>query len=261
VWLWYTPLIPAFKRQWQVDLRVWGQPGLQSEFQSSQAYTKKSCLEKSKVRGGWWVIGGWLSYSIVLADPELYMDQVGFELGVMLCLCFPSATIGSMCSYSRSHYPLCGSQWSSPDGHPEDQASLRVTIAVMKHHIQKHIVEDRVYFIHSSLSLTVHHQKQWVHEPGGRKWFSDCGGVLLTSLSSTVFSAWFTETRTSSPGATPCMMSWVLSHQSLIRKMPYGLAYSLILWRPFFFSWGFSDDSPCVTDIKLGSTRPLYTDL
>jgi hypothetical protein len=30
----------------QVDFWVWGQPGLQSEFQDSQGYTEKHCLEK-----------------------------------------------------------------------------------------------------------------------------------------------------------------------------------------------------------------------
>jgi hypothetical protein len=32
----------------QADFRVQGQPGLQSEFQDSQGYTEKSCLEKLK---------------------------------------------------------------------------------------------------------------------------------------------------------------------------------------------------------------------
>jgi hypothetical protein len=42
------PLIPALGRQRQVDLWVGGQPGLQSEFQDSQGYTEKPCLEKPK---------------------------------------------------------------------------------------------------------------------------------------------------------------------------------------------------------------------
>jgi hypothetical protein len=45
---WRTPLIPALGRQRQVDLWVRGQPGLQSEFQDSQGYTEKPCLEKPK---------------------------------------------------------------------------------------------------------------------------------------------------------------------------------------------------------------------
>ena len=47
VW-WRTPLIPALRRQSQVDFWVPGQPGLQSEFQDSQGYTEKPCLEKPK---------------------------------------------------------------------------------------------------------------------------------------------------------------------------------------------------------------------
>ena len=34
--------------QRQADYRVRGQPGLQSEFQDSQDYTEKPCLEKPK---------------------------------------------------------------------------------------------------------------------------------------------------------------------------------------------------------------------
>jgi hypothetical protein len=45
---WRTPLIPALGRQRQADFWVWGQPGPQSEFQDSQGYTEKPCLEKPK---------------------------------------------------------------------------------------------------------------------------------------------------------------------------------------------------------------------
>jgi hypothetical protein len=47
---WRTPLIPALGRQRQADFWVRGQPGLQSEFQDSQGYTEKPCLEKTKKR-------------------------------------------------------------------------------------------------------------------------------------------------------------------------------------------------------------------
>ena len=36
----------ALGRQRQADFWVLGQPGLQSEFQDSQGYTEKTCLEK-----------------------------------------------------------------------------------------------------------------------------------------------------------------------------------------------------------------------
>jgi hypothetical protein len=41
---WHTPLMLALRRQRQVDLLVWGQLGLQNEFQDSQIYTEKPCL-------------------------------------------------------------------------------------------------------------------------------------------------------------------------------------------------------------------------
>jgi cation transport ATPase len=49
VW-WCTPLIPALGRQRQADFWVQGQPRLQSEFQDSQGYTEKPCLEKAKIK-------------------------------------------------------------------------------------------------------------------------------------------------------------------------------------------------------------------
>jgi hypothetical protein len=43
-------IIPAFGRQRQADFWVRGQPGLQSEFQDSQGYIEKPCLETNKNR-------------------------------------------------------------------------------------------------------------------------------------------------------------------------------------------------------------------
>ena len=43
---WHTPSIPALGRQRQADFWVQIQPGLQSEFQQSQTYTEKPCLQK-----------------------------------------------------------------------------------------------------------------------------------------------------------------------------------------------------------------------
>jgi hypothetical protein len=42
------PLIPEFGRQRQADFWVQGQPGLHSEFQDSQGYTEKPCLDKKQ---------------------------------------------------------------------------------------------------------------------------------------------------------------------------------------------------------------------
>jgi hypothetical protein len=43
---WRMPLIPALGRQRQVEFRVRGQPGLQSEFQDSQDYTTEKPVSK-----------------------------------------------------------------------------------------------------------------------------------------------------------------------------------------------------------------------
>jgi hypothetical protein len=43
-------LIPALGRQRQVDFRVRGQLGLQSEFQDSQGYIEKPCLEEPETK-------------------------------------------------------------------------------------------------------------------------------------------------------------------------------------------------------------------
>ena len=45
---WQMSLILALGRQKQVDFWVWGQPGIQSEFQDSQDYTEKPYLKKQK---------------------------------------------------------------------------------------------------------------------------------------------------------------------------------------------------------------------
>ena len=42
-------LIPALGRQRQVDLWVWDQPHLQSEFQDTQNYTEKLSRKKKKL--------------------------------------------------------------------------------------------------------------------------------------------------------------------------------------------------------------------
>ena len=44
----HIPLTPALESQRQVDLHVRGQSGLQKEFQDSQDYMEKPCLEANK---------------------------------------------------------------------------------------------------------------------------------------------------------------------------------------------------------------------
>ena len=50
---WHTPLIPGLARQRQSVFSVWGQPGLQGEFQDSQDYTVRPSLRKKKCVGQW----------------------------------------------------------------------------------------------------------------------------------------------------------------------------------------------------------------
>ena len=47
---WCTPLVPALGRQRQADFWVWGQPGLQSEFQDSQGYRETLSWKKTKTK-------------------------------------------------------------------------------------------------------------------------------------------------------------------------------------------------------------------
>jgi hypothetical protein len=59
--------------------------------------------------------------------------------------------------------------------------------------------------------------------------------VLLTGLLPMACSACFLiEPRTTSPGLAPPTMGWALPHQSIIKKIPYRLAYRLILMEAFF---------------------------
>jgi hypothetical protein len=52
----------------------------------------------------------------------------------------------------------------------------------------------------------------------------------------------------------PFTVGWVLSHQSLIKKMLYKIASSLILWRLVLNFLPPHDSSLCQADIKLART-------
>jgi hypothetical protein len=58
---------PVLGRQRQADFWVWGQPGLQSEFQDSEGYTEKPCLEKKKKKK---------RKKIKTKDPESYLKKL-----------------------------------------------------------------------------------------------------------------------------------------------------------------------------------------
>ena len=55
-------------------------------------------------------------------------------------------------------------------------------------------------------------------------------------------------------------MSWALPHPSLIKKMPYRLAYSQILWKDFsWLRFTLLEDKLSQTDIKQASIPPKPT--
>jgi hypothetical protein len=88
------PLISALGRQRQADFWVRGQSGLQSEFQDSQVYTEKPCLEKKKKKelpdSDWLSARPWLVllarwYPVVLAKlssqtpPQVQQDPASMQ--------------------------------------------------------------------------------------------------------------------------------------------------------------------------------------
>lgn len=83
----------------------------------------------------------------------------------------------------------------------------------------------------------------------GRSW---CGGLMLTGLLSKHFSPYFLmKLRTTTPGVEPLKMGWTHLHQTLISKMPYRFAHSLISLTFF------SIEVPPLRWLYLASSWPL----
>jgi hypothetical protein len=81
-------------------------------------------------------------------------------------------------------------------------------------------------------------------------------GLLLMACSA----CFLTEPSITCPGMTPPTVRWALLHWLLSKKIPYGLTYSLILWR----SWDSllsGDFNLYQVDIKLSSTGPFQQQL
>lgn len=94
---------------------------------------------------------------------------------------------------------------------------------------KKHVRREgsnQLTYLHCCSSLEeVRTGTQAGQECGGKNWCSDHGGVLLTGLPSMVCSAClFIEPRA---GMVPLSMDLALSHQSLMKKMPYCLQLDL----------------------------------
>ena len=72
---WCTPLVPVLGRQSQVDFWVWGQPGLQSEFQENQDYTEKPYLEKPKKKERKEMKNAIMKPNTVYANYRFYLEK------------------------------------------------------------------------------------------------------------------------------------------------------------------------------------------
>jgi hypothetical protein len=80
---WHTSLIPALGRQRQADFWVRGQPGLQSEFQNSQGYKEKPCLEKTK-------------------KIFIIISVCGYPCAIVVCVCGEQMTTFRSCTFLLS---------------------------------------------------------------------------------------------------------------------------------------------------------------
>lgn len=77
-------------------------------------------------------------------------------------------------------------------------------------------------------------------EPGGRSRCRGCGGEARSPQA--CLACFLIQSRTSRPGTAPPTMGWALPHQSIIKKRPYRLACSPILWKCFLDQGSFLPD-------------------
>ena len=108
----------------------------------------------------------------------------------------------------------------------------KVTTIIMKHHDQKQLEEEKVYFTHkkkySSLSKAVRAGTQG-QGPVGKSWFRGHRGLLFIGLLLMTCSVLLIEPRTTSAEMAPPTMGWTLPHQSLIMIIPYSLIFLIYL--------------------------------
>jgi hypothetical protein len=114
----------------------------------------------------------------------------------------------------------------------------------------------------SSPSKSVRAGTQAGREPGGRSWCRDRGVCCLLACSLWLAQPAFLQNSGPQPRDDTTHNGLGPPHQSITEKMPYRLAYSLILWKQVF-NWGslLSDDVSLSSqaDIKLASTRGYIT--
>lgn len=117
---------------------------------------------------------------------------------------------------------------------------VKVSIAVIKHHNQNQLEEEKVYLFFLRLPANrpsfrgVRARIQAGQEIGGRDWRRSYGWVLLTGLLLLVCWACFLMyPRTISPKIAGPTIVWASLHQLLIKKMHCRLCYSSTWWEYF----------------------------
>ena len=93
---------------------------------------------------------------------------------------------------------------------------------------KKQTVEKMVYLAHTSIVTVLiiegsqdrnsHRAGTWKQEQMQRPWRAAAYWLALHGFSACLLR----EPRTTNPGMAPPTMGWVLLHQSLIKKIPYG---------------------------------------
>jgi hypothetical protein len=106
---------------------------------------------------------------------------------------------------------------------------VQVSIAVMKSHDHKNKLEKKEF-----IWLILPHCRTSLKEVRTGTQTEAHGRMLLTGLLFMTFSFCFLiQPKTTSQGMAKPTLGRTLPHQSLIEKMLYRLAYSLILWSNF----------------------------
>ena len=106
---------------------------------------------------------------------------------------------------------------------------VKVTTAATKHHEQSKMGGQGL--LHSQFHITVHHQKpcgQELKQSKNLEAGADAEAMeecCLLVLLPRICSVFLIECKTTSLGMASPTKGWFLLHQSLIKKMPYRLAY------------------------------------
>jgi hypothetical protein len=106
------PLVQVLRGQRQVDLWVRGQPGLENEYQDSQGYTEKPCLEKPNQTNG---VGEKTKFRLLLEVLLLQIYHGILESVFLLHLSISCVCVGggAGCMHHGRHAEVRGQLWES----------------------------------------------------------------------------------------------------------------------------------------------------